>query len=76
MSCCDPIISPFSGQSSITIEYGAIRQEQYGSRPNVQVYIYDGTDYVLSDDMNEIRFADDQITVDFGGIQSGFVKVF
>lgn len=51
-------------------------QELYGSRPNVQVYYKDGSEYVLSDDMNGVVFDGSTITVDHGGPNTGFVKVF
>lgn len=50
--------------------------EQYGAKPNVQVYIKEGTEYVLSDDMNAVVFDGSTIEVDNGGPNSGFVKIF
>lgn len=76
MTCCSPIVQPFTNVSSVTIPYGAIQQELLGAEPNVQVYIHDGTDYVLSDDMNGIILTGTSIEIDLGGNATGFVKVF
>lgn len=50
--------------------------ENYGSEPNVQVYYRVGTEYQLSDDFNQVSFDGTNITVDHGGSQIGFVKIF
>jgi hypothetical protein len=76
MMCCSPITQSFVNASTLTIPFGAIQQAEYGAQPNVQVYIKDGTEYVLSDDMNEVRFTGENIEIDFGGPATGFVKVF
>lgn len=76
MTCCEALIRPFTSVATLSIPYGAAEVEAYGTEPNVQVYIFDGTDYVLSDDMNEIIFTGSSIDIDFGGIATGFVKVF
>lgn len=76
MTCCSPLIQPFTNVSTLSIPYGASETEAYGADPNVQVYIHDGTDYVLSDDMNQVVFNGSSIEIDFGGIATGFVKVF
>lgn len=75
MTCCEPTIYPFNG-SSLTIEYGPVLEAQYGADPNVQVYIKDGDEYVLSDDGNQIIFTGSAIEIDFGGPAMGFAKVF
>lgn len=49
--------------------------EQYGARPNVQVYIKDGTEFVKSD-FNAVVFDGVSIEVDNGGPNTGFVKIF
>lgn len=76
MSCCNPIVQPFTNEASVSIPYGPIQQEMFGTRPNVQVYISDGTDYVLSDDGNQVVFTGSAIEIDMGGPGTGFVKVF
>lgn len=76
MTCCNPIIQSFADVATLTIPYGDIEQALYGTDPNVQVYINDGTDYVLSDDMNGIMLTGTAIEIDFGGNATGFVKVF
>lgn len=75
MICCEPTIYPFSG-STLTIDYGVEMQAAYGSNPNVQVYYREGTEYVLSDDMNQVVFTGSSIEIDFGGPAVGIVKVF
>lgn len=75
MTCCEPAIYPFNG-STLTIDYGVEMQAAYGSNPNVQVYYREGTEYVLSDDMNQVVFTGSSIEIDFGGPNVGIVKVF
>jgi len=48
----------------------------YGPEPNVQVYYKIGSQYQLSDDMNQVSFDGVNITVDYGGPASGFLKIF
>jgi len=50
--------------------------EQYGEKPNVQVYFKDGSEYVLSDDMNAVSFDGTTIEVDNGGPNTGIIKIF
>lgn len=76
MSCCQPTIQSFLNQSSTTIAYSAFMQEQYGSEPNVELYYKDGAEYVLSNDMNEVVFDGSTISIDHGGSNTGFVKIF
>lgn len=76
MSCCPATIVSFGNVSSTTINYSPSLAALYGSDPNVQVYYKDGTEYVLSDDMNEVRFDGTDIVVDHGGAAIGFIKVF
>lgn len=76
MTCCEALIRPFTNVSTLSIPYGAAETEAYGIDPNVQVYIKDGEEYVLSDDMNQVIFNGSSIEIDFGGVSTGFVKVF
>lgn len=76
MICCPPTILPFTNQSSMSIVWTAILQDLYGSEPNVQVYIKEGSEYVLSDDMNSVVFDGSTIVADFGGVNNGVVKIF
>jgi hypothetical protein len=48
----------------------------YGPEPNVQVYFQQDGVYVLSDDMNQVSFDGVNITADYGGPASGFLKIF
>jgi hypothetical protein len=76
VTCCDTIQQPFTNVATVSVPYGAFEKQQYGSTPNVQVYIFDGVDYVLSDDQNQIIIEAGTIEIDLGGIATGFVKVF
>lgn len=76
MSCCAAIEQPFTNVSTVSIPYGDIQKSAYGQQPNVQVYIWDGTDYVLSDDGNQVVVGESSIEIDLGGEAKGFVKVF
>lgn len=51
-------------------------RDAYGTEPNVQVYFLNGTEYELSDDMNQVKFDGVNITADFGVGQTGFIKIF
>lgn len=48
---------------------------QYGARPNVQVYIKEGTEFVVSD-FNAVVFNGASIDIDLGGPNTGIVKIF
>lgn len=75
MTCCSPMIFPFN-EAITTINYNSFMVEQFGNKPNVQVYYREGTEYALSDDFNQVRFDGANITVDHGGSNTGFVKIF
>lgn len=75
-TCCDQMITSFNNVASQVIAYGADKQALYGSRPNVQVYFKDGTEYVLSDDFNNVTFTGSSIVLDFGGSNTGIIKIF
>lgn len=76
MNCCQPTIVSFANEATKTIPYTASMQELYGPTPNVQVYIKDGEEFVLSDDMSGVVFDGTNIIADFGGQQNGIVKIF
>lgn len=76
MNCCEPFILNFASVSSSVINYTTAMQAMYGPKPNVQVYFKEGDEYVLSDDMNQIKFDGVNITADYGGPNTGFVKIF
>lgn len=58
------------------INYSAQMVSDYGPEPNVQVYFQQDGVYFLSDDMNQVSFDGVNINVDYGGVASGFVKIF
>lgn len=76
MNCCEPTIINFASVSSSVINYGPAMQQMYGPQPNVQVYFKEGAEYALSDDMNQVKFDGVNITADYGGPNTGFLKVF
>lgn len=77
MTCCEQLIVYFSNEATKSIPYGAVEQGLYGTRPNVQVYyLDDNEEYVLSDDMNQVVFTGMSIEIDFGGSNTGVIKVF
>ena len=75
MNCCEPTIVTFN-ESETIINYSPSLLALYGTDPNVQVYYKDGANYVLSDDMNQVKFDGTNITVDHGGVNTGIIKVF
>lgn len=76
MICCEATIVNFLNVSSSVVNYSAAMQEQYGPKPNVQVYYKEGAEYSLSDDLNQVSFDGVNITVDYGGAATGFLKIF
>ena len=66
----------FTNEATKSIPYGTIQQQLFGTRPNVQVYFKDGDEYALSDDMNQITFTGTSIDIDFGGSNTGLIKIF
>lgn len=76
MLCCSPTIINFLSVPSTVVNYTAQMISDYGPEPNVQVYFKVGTQYQLSDDMNQVSFDGSVITADYGGISSGFLKIF
>lgn len=75
MICCTPTILPFN-EAITTVNYSPSLAALYGRDPNVQIYYRDGTQYVLSDDMSEVKFDGVNVVADHGGNQVGFLKVF
>lgn len=76
MTCCSSTIINFLSVASTSIIYSPAMQTAYGPEPNVQVYFKVGTEYQLSDDMNEVKFDGTTIEIDHGGVNSGFIKIF
>lgn len=75
VSCCTPTIQPFN-EAVTTINYSTTLRRSFGNEPNVQVYYAQDGNYVLSDDMNQVKFDGTNIEVDHGGPQVGFIKIF
>jgi hypothetical protein len=76
MLCCSPTIINFLSVPSTVVNYNAQMVSDYGPEPNVQVYFQQDGVYVLSDDMNQVSFDGVNITADYGGPASGFLKIF
>lgn len=76
MICCSPTIINFLNVASTVVNYGPQMVSDYGPEPNVQVYFKVGSQYQLSDDMNQVSFDGSVITADYGGLASGFLKIF
>jgi hypothetical protein len=76
MTCCSPTIINFLSVPSTVVNYNAQMVADYGEKPNVQVYFQQDGAYVLSDDMNQVSFDGVNITADYGGNASGFLKIF
>jgi hypothetical protein len=76
MICCSPTIINFLSVPSTVVNYNAQMISDYGPEPNVQVYFQQDGAYVLSDDMNQVSFDGVNITADYGGPASGFLKIF
>ena len=76
MVCCSPTIINFLNVASTVVNYGPQMVSDYGPEPNVQVYFKVGSQYQLSDDMNQVSFDGSTITADYGGNASGFLKIF
>ena len=76
MPCCEPTIISFVNETGKTINYSEAMQTAYGPEPNVQVYYLEGEEYVLSDDMNQVKFDGTNIIADFGGPATGIIKIF
>jgi hypothetical protein len=75
MICCAAITIPFN-EAVTTVSYSPVLEAIYGQEPNVQVYYREGTEYVLSDDMNSVKLIAGDIVADHGGVQVGFIKIF
>lgn len=75
MICCEPYIQ-FFNEAITTLNYSPSLAALYGPDPNVQIYYREDENYVLSNDMSEIKFDGTDIVADHGGVQVGFLKVF
>lgn len=74
---CEPTIIEFTNQTGMTIPWTAFLQDKYGITPNIQVWIYDENGELVA---AGLRVALDQlppteIRIDFGGVNSGFIKI-
>lgn len=74
---CDPTIVTFVGVATLSIPYTAQLQDQYGTFPTVQVWIYDGTGQLLNMGITAgfDTYPPSMINLDFGGVASGIVVI-
>jgi len=78
MPCCNPTISTFFNEAITTFGYGPSLQAQYGAAPKVNVYYWDGTQYVASGVFTSISFTGypvTSVTIDHGGASTGIIKL-
>lgn len=81
MACCPSNILFFTDVLSTTIGYSTVLKTAFGARPRVDVYYYDEdvgefyTDNGTPASGTLIKFAADTITIDHGGLASGYVKI-
>lgn len=79
MPCCNPTIQTFFNVASTTIGYSPAMQEQYGDAPKVNVYYWDGTQYIAAGVFTSIAlngFPVSSITVDHGSDSAtGIIKL-
>ncbi len=76
-SVCDPTFISFTGETNLAITYTASLLAQYGNMPSVEVWGYVGTDLVRMPGL-EIKldaYPPTVITIDFGGVLSGVIKI-
>jgi hypothetical protein len=74
---CEPTISQFINQDTLTIPYTAMLQDKYGVMPTVQVWLYDGSGNLVNAGI-EVKFdafPPTQLLFDFGGTASGVIVI-
>lgn len=74
---CEPTISQFINQSTLTIPYTAMLQDKYGLMPTVQVWLYDGSGNLVNAGITVQfdAFPPTQLMFDFGGVASGVIVI-
>jgi hypothetical protein len=77
-TCCPQIEVSFTNESSTTIAYTALMQQQFGNTPRVFVWYYDSEadEYYLSNAFfTRVAFVGGNVIVDHGGPNTGFVVI-
>lgn len=73
---CDPTIISFSNQSSIVIPWTAFLSNKYGDAPSVEVWEFiDGDLQKVAVDIRLDTYPPTELRIDFGGTNSGIIKI-
>lgn len=74
---CEPLIIEFTNQATMVIPWTAFLQANYGTVPNVQVWTYnvDGELELPGITAKLDALPPTQVSFDFGGVSSGFIKI-
>lgn len=74
---CEPTIIEFTNQATMTIPWTAFLQAKHGITPDVQVWTYDTNGELVAGGLRVAldTFPPTEIRIDFGGVNSGFVKI-
>lgn len=76
-NCCIPTRVPFANATTTSIAYTPAMVDKYGIQPRVFVYYYDTVtgEFYLSPFFTVMQFDGNNINIDHGGPNSGFVVV-
>lgn len=74
---CEPTIIEFTNQATLTLPWTAFLQAKHGTAPNIQVWTYnvDGELELPGITAKLDDFPPTQVSFDFGGVSSGFIKI-
>lgn len=73
---CEPLILQFTNQSSMVIPWTAYLESIYGQTPSINVWTYDGSELVQAGQVVKYdTFPPTEIRIDFGGVNSGIIKI-
>ncbi len=72
---CDPVITTFVNESTLSIPYTAYLHSKFGDFPDVKAWIYDGTGQLINMGITIAfdTYRPTMINLDFGGPASGIV---
>lgn len=74
---CEPTIIQFTNQATMTIPWTAFLQARYGSTPNVQIWTYNnnGELEIPGISVRLDAYPPTELRIDFGGNNSGIIKI-
>lgn len=77
MRCCPGIETPFVNEAVSTVDYTPLMRQQFGQTPRVYVWYrnLDTGTYLQSSFFTLISFENNQVVVDHGGEQTGFIVI-